>query len=240
MSYGYYIENERYRKGGIAMDINSISLNKVSHNVTSVAISPIDTETKNIMNQITNRQQSLNRLSSDSEMPAEEKAKERQEIQKQIAELNRKLRMLRMEKKEEAEEIEKEQKQKTASEENAKEKVSQVEAEKISLVTDTEKQQGKNTVSPQNIKKILESGSVLQKERIQQKVEQKEEAIQNVLEAEIKADELYGTDSTVKKEKLRVLIESKKNGFEIEEQQERRSRSSQKNSVKIVFRDDEI
>lgn len=222
------------------MDINSISLNKVSHNVASAAISPIDTETKTIMNQITNRQQSLNRLSSDSEMSAEEKTKERQEIQKQIAELNRKLRMLRMEKKEEAKEIEKEQEQKAASEENAKEKVSQIEAEKSSPVIETEKQQEKNTVSPQNIQKILEAGTVLQKERIQQKVEQKEEAVQKVLEAEIKADELYGTDSTAKKDKLHVLIESKKNGFEIEELQERRSKISQKNPVKIVFRDDEM
>ena len=145
-----------------------------------------------------------------------------------------------MEKKEEAKEIEKEQKQKAVSEENTDEKVPQVEAEKSSTVTDTEKQQENNNVSPQNIQKILEAGTILQKERIQQKVEQKEEAIQKVLEAEIKADELYGTDSTAKKEKLRVLIESKKNGFDIEEQQERRSQISQKNSVKIVFRDDEI
>ena len=90
------------------MSINVTSLNRESCNVAPTAISLIDTETKTIMNQITSRQQSLNRLSSDSEMSAEEKAKERQEIQKQIAELNRKLRMLRMEKKEEAKEIEKE------------------------------------------------------------------------------------------------------------------------------------
>ena len=222
------------------MSINVTSLNRESCNVAPTAISLIDTETKTIMNQITSRQQSLNRLSSDSEMSAEEKAKERQEIQKQIAELNRKLRMLRMEKKEEAKEIEKEQKQKTVSEENTDKKVPQIEEAKSSTVADTEKQQEKNSVSPQNIKNILEAGSVLQKERIQQKVEQKEEAMQNILEAEIKADELYGTDTTAKKEKLHVLIEPKKNGFEIEEQQKKQGRSSQKNSVKIVFKDDEI
>ena len=220
------------------MGVNAISMNKVSQNVTTATISPIDTETKNIMNQITNRQQSLNRLSSDSEMSAEEKTKERQEIQKQIAELNRKLRMLHLEKKEEAEEIEEEQK--TASEEKDEEKISQIETEKNSPATEAERQQKKNTVSPQNIQKILEAGTILQKERIQQKVERNEEAGQNILEAEIKADELYGTDSTTKREKLHILIESKKNGLEIEGQQERRSRGLEKGSVKIVFRDNEI
>ena len=220
------------------MGVNAVSMNKVSQNVTTATISPIDTETKNIMNQITNRQQRLNRLSSESEMSAEEKAKERQEIQKQIAELNRKLRMLHLEKKEEAEEIEEEQK--TASEEKDEEKISQIETEKKSPVTEAERQQKKNTVSPQNIQKILEAGTILQKERIQQKVERNEEAGQNILEAEIKADELYGTDSTTKREKLHILIESKKNGFEVEGQQERRSRGLEKGSVKIVFRDTEI
>lgn len=53
--------------------------------MTLTANSYIDTEAKDIQNQITSKQQNLNRLSTDSEMSAEEKAKERQEIQKQIA-----------------------------------------------------------------------------------------------------------------------------------------------------------
>ena len=221
------------------MSVNLTNLNKVSHNATAAMISPIDTETKNIMNQITNQQQSLNRLSSDSEMSAQEKAKERQEIQKQIAELNRKLKMLRMEKKEETKESEKEQEQKTILEEN-KEEVSKKEAEKNSFDEEIEKQQVKSNISPQNMQKLLEAGATVQRERIQQNVEQEEKAIQKILEAEIKMDQLYGTDTSIKKEKLYSLIEAGKKNIEIEEKPKMQSNSRQKNPVKIVFRDDEI
>lgn len=222
------------------MIIHSMSVNKASHGVTLAVASPIDTETKMIQNQITSQQQSLKRLSSDSEMSAREKAKERQEIEKQIAELNRKLRMLRMEKKEETKESEKEQKKKVALEEQNKEEVPQTGKEKRRTIEVTEEEQEKNNISPQNIKKILEAGTVLEKERIQQKAEQKEEAMQKILEAEIKTDELYGTDSTRKKEKVDLLIESKKKRLEIQEPQERKNISSPKKPVKIVIREDDI
>ena len=228
-------------KGGRRMSVNSINLNKVSHEATAAMISPIDTETKSIMNQITSQQQSLNRLSSDSELSAEEKAKERQEIQKQIAELNRKLRMLRMEKREETKKSEKEQEQKiTAAEEENKKEVSRMEAEKSGAVEEIESQQEKSSISPQNIQKLLEAGTALQKERIQQNVEQEEKAVQNILEAEIKMDKLYGTDTSIKKEKLYSLIESGKKKVEIEEQPQKQSGILKDNPMKIVFRDDEI
>ena len=76
------------------MAINSVSLNNTTPGVTPSSISPTDSETKSIQNEITNQSQRLNRLSSDSEMSAEEKAKKRQEIQKEIAELNRKASLL--------------------------------------------------------------------------------------------------------------------------------------------------
>lgn len=221
------------------MSVNVTNLNKVSHNTAAAMISPIDTETKDIMNQITSKQQNLNRLSSDSEMSAQEKAKERQEIQKQIAELNRKLRMLRMEKKEEMKKSEKEQEQKTILEEN-KEEVSKKEAEKNSFDEEIEKQQVQGNVSPQNIRNLLEASAAVQKERIQQNVEQEEKAVQNILEAEIKMDELYGTDTSAKKEKLYSLIEAGKKKIEIEEKPQKQSEKTQNNPVKIVFRDDEI
>lgn len=221
------------------MSVNVTNLNKVSHNTAATMISPIDTETKDIMNQITSKQQNLNRLSSDSEMSAQEKAKERQEIQKQIAELNRKLRMLRMEKKEETKKSEKEQEQKTILEEN-KEEVSKKEAEKNSFDEEIEKQQVQGNVSPQNIRNLLEASAAVQKERIQQNVEQEEKAVQNILEAEIKMDELYGTDTSAKKEKLYSLIEAGKKKIEIEEKPQKQSEKTQNNPVKIVFRDDEI
>lgn len=222
------------------MSVNTINLNKVSHNTKAAMISPIDTETKDIMNQISNKQQNLNRLSSDSEMSSAEKAKERQEIQKQIAELNRKLQMLRMEKKEETKELEKEEEKKAVLEEENKEKVSKLEAEKSISVEKLEKQQVKGNISPQNIQKLLETGAAVQRDRIQQSVEQEEKAVQKILEAEMKMDKLYGTDTSIKKEKLYSLIEAGKKKIEIEEKTKMQSNSPKKSPVKIVFRDDEI
>ena len=53
----------------------------------------------------------------------------------------------------------------------------------------------KTSIPPQNIKKLLEAGTLLQKERIQQSVSHKETSAENILEAEIKSDKLYGTDT---------------------------------------------
>ena len=222
------------------MAMNSINTNKISQNVTFSENSVTDIETKNLMNQLTNKQQNLKRLSSDSEMSAEEKAKERQEIQKQIAELNRKLRMLRMEKKEEAKELKKEEEQKTVLKEENEKEVSKIEEDKSSSIEKLEEQQEKESVSPQSVQKILEVGTAIQKERIQQSVEQDAKAVQDILESEIKMDKLYGTDTSAKKEKLYSLIEDGKKKIEIEEKPQKQSGKLQNNPVKIVFRDDEI
>ena len=219
------------------MVISSMDTNKISRNVSSVEISTIDTKTKDIMSQIMNRQQSLDRLSSDSEMSAEEKAKERQEIQKQIAELNRKLRMLRMEKEEETKESEKEQQ--SVSEENAPREVLREDKEESS-VKEVKEQQKENKNSLKNIKEMLEAGTLLQRERIQQNIAQNEQATKNILEVEIKNDELHGVDVTDKKEKLRAFIKSEKNVFEIEELPKRQAKGQQAPIAKIIIKDSEI
>ena len=224
------------------MIINSTGLDKVSSNIASSVISSTDTETKNILNQITSKQQSLNRLSSESEMSAEEKAKERQEIQKQIAELNRKLRMIRMEKKEEAKEAEKEQEQKAAFIENQKKELSRKESDTDNSSETLKEQQEKMNVSPQNIQKILEAETILQKEHIQQNVIRDKEAIESVMGTEIKADRLYGTDTSVKEKQLSSLIRQKPFELKIEETEKpKRTSPKPKNaSAKIVIRDDRM
>ena len=221
------------------MAINPMSLNKVSSNIQVSSVSLTDTETKNILNQITSQQQNLNRLSSDSKISAEERAKERQEIQKQIAELNRKLRMLRLEKKEEAKEAEKEQKQKAALEEKLGNEVFKKETEESDI---TEKEDSKEiSISPQNVQKLLEAGTLLLKERIRQSVEQKREAVQNVMESEIASDKIYGTDTSKKEEKLSDFNRKKPFELKIEERQQEPKKVSFKDAPKkIVIRDDEI
>ena len=218
--------SERNYAGSSNMQVSSVSLN--------------DTETKNILNQITSWQQSLKRLSSDSKISAEEKAKERQEIEKQIAELNQKLRKLRLEKKEELKEAKKEQEQKAALEEEMESNLFKKETDE-SDIAETEKEDSqKINISPQNIQEILEAGAVLQKERIRQSVEQKREAIENVMESEIVSDKIYGTDTSIKEEKLSDFSKKKPFELRIEEQQESKKVSVKNTSKKIIIRDDGI
>ncbi len=222
------------------MAIGLSSLDKTASNMTSSVISQTETETKNILNQITSKQQNLKRLSSDSKMSAEEKAKERQEIQKQIAELNRKLRMLRMEKEEEVKEAEKEQEQKAVLSEERNKALKQEDANKVIMTEDTQKQKEKVNVSPQNIQKMLEGSSLVQKERIQQRVDNQKELAGNILETEIKLDELYGADTSAKKEELADMIKANPFELRIEEPQEQNVIFGEKAPVKIIIREDGI
>lgn len=225
------------------MAVNSMSFHNVSSNVQVSTLSPTDTETKNILNEITSRQKSLNRLSSDSKISEEEKAKESQEIQKQIAELNRKLRILRQEKKEEIKEAKKEQEQKAALEEETKKSVWEKESDESDNAEKEKEDLQKINISPQNAQKLLEAGTVLQKDRIQQSVEQKREGSIKVMESEISLDKLYGSDVSEKEEKLSSL--RKKKIFEsdlpnIEERQKPKNVPLKDKPIKIVIRDDEV
>lgn len=222
------------------MAISLLSLDKAASNMTSSVISQTETETKNIQNQITSKQQNLKRLSSDSKMSAEEKAKERQEIQKQIAELNRKLRLLQQEREEEVKEAEKEQEQKAVLNEERNKEFKQEDADKVIVAEDIQKQKEKVNVSPQSIQKMLEGSSMVQKERLQQSVDNQKELTGNILEAEIKLDELYGADTSAKKEELAAMIKEKPFELRIEEPQEQNVIFGEKAPVKIIIREDGI
>ena len=227
------------------MAINSVSLNNTTPSVTPSSISPTDSETKSIQNEITSQSQRLNRLSSDSEMSAEEKAKKRQEIQKEIAELNRKLRMLRMEQKEEDKKAQEEQEAKTSVIKEQIAETSKEETENKSSengLKDSEKEDAleqleKTSIPPQNIKKLLEAGTLLQKERIQQSVSHKETSAENILEAEIKSDKLYGTDTSAKEEKLASMIKPKPAEIQIEEKKNNSHPTDNKIPGKIAISD---
>ena len=222
------------------MAVNSMSFHKVSSNMQVSTLSPADMETKNILNEITSRQKSLNRLASDSKISAEEKAKESREIQKQIAELNRKLRMLRLEKKEEVKEAQKEQEQKATLEEEMKKSFLEKESDESDRVKTEKEDIQKINVSPQNVQKLLEAGTVLQKERIQQSAVQKREGMVNVMESEIALDKLYGSDVSEKEEELSSFRRKKIFEPDMEERQKSDKVSFKDKPLKIIIRDDEI
>jgi len=211
------------------MAINNVTLNRNVSNVTTSTMSTAEKERESLKNQIAGKEQRLNRLSSDSQMTAEEKAKERQEVQKQIQELNRKLRLLQMEKEEEAREAAKEKAQQLQAKESDKTEVKESEEKRIDGVE-------KENPQLENIQKVLVSDSAIQQSRIQESVTGRQDAKIRVLETEIKLDKLYGTDTSAKQEKLSEL--SRKKRFEIEpkEQENKAPDYEMDSGAKIVIR----
>ena len=66
-----------------------------------MTINTVSMESKALQMQLTGKQQNLNKLSSDAELTASDKEKERRKINREIAELNRKLRQEQLKEQEE-------------------------------------------------------------------------------------------------------------------------------------------
>ena len=141
------------------------------------------------------KEQSLNRLSSDSELSAEEKEKKRLEIQKEIDELNRKLKLSQMKQKDEASEAAKKQEQETATKEAlAETKNSQADENDDSATL----QASENKPTELPLQDILALNNRHQKELVIKDTDTQKESTINVLESEINLDEMYGSNTTAK------------------------------------------
>lgn len=190
------------------MTINNVSMNNTNLNVTSSTSVTSSSEAKALQSQLAGKQQNLNRLSSDSEMTAADKEKERRKIQREIAELNRKLQQERMEEKEKAKEAAKEQSKKKVIREELLEQENSVEhkeaqTNKGDLPSDKEEEKTVNPGLPVvTIKNVLAAATDINLETVQENIAQQAENRQNILATEIRSDELYGTDTTSKKEEL--------------------------------------
>lgn len=216
------------------MPISNMNLN--SHNpLISPNISSAESNNKSLQNQITAKQQSLNRLSSDSELSAEEKEKKRQEIQREIDELNRKLKLSRMKQKDEAAEAEKKQEQKAIQ----KEALLEAENPKEKPNTDSHKPQDttkKHTDFP--LQDILALNNWMQREHIRKNSDtQKENAI-NTLESEIKLDEIYGSDTSAKEKTLSTMREKENFWLDAQKQEdeEQNMQAAMNEHAKIIIR----
>ena len=181
------------------MTVNNTNItNNIAANTVSKP-SVTDSESRNLQQQITNAQQRLSKLSSDSEISPEEKSKKRQEIQKQIAELNRKLRQRRLEQKEEAAEIAKqEEKQKALLKGNEEEPKPEA-MRNVSENPDTAKDANSPALHMQT---MLTADSMLQQQEVRENIAREKQGMENILESEINSDTIYGSDTTAKREKL--------------------------------------
>ena len=186
-------------------------MNSANPNITSMTVSRAEKESKSIQSKLTNEQQRLNKVSSDEDMTTQEKEKKRREIQKQIDELNRKLRMLRMEKKEEEERAQEEQEKKIVLKEelledsktkttNDTKKKDDKDHEHQDKVREEQKSSAKKFVS--TVKNMISDEYAVQTDTIEKNTYNQKEHVKNVKKAEIKADEIRGDDTSVKRQEL--------------------------------------
>ena len=189
--------------------INRVSSISGNGNVQSRETSLSNIKSKNLESQLTSQQQRLNKISGDSKMSEEEKIKERQKIQQQIAELNRKLRMEQIKEEEKEQKAEKKQKSKIIDKEELQKKEVQEKEEKENTEVQDEKKVEFKEISPEDIYNMLNVNSTIQRERIMGNVERKKNGMENVLESEIKMDDLHGIENTVKKEQLSEMRREK-------------------------------
>lgn len=226
------------------MNVGKITSN--STNPTPVTTTTtVTNNSKNIQNQISTKQQHLNRLTSDSKLDAQEKEKKRRELQKEIDELNRKLELARIKQEEADKKVAQEQQKaddkkaqllaeiNTKSTEASKAFSEKAEADKISdekqadaakAIAVEEKQQHID-MAIEDVQKMLTSDYELQKELSQKHVDTQIQSTINVLKSEIRQDQFYETDTSRKEAELET-IQSKEN-FWTEEAQKKLSEKQQ-------------
>lgn len=206
-------------------------------NISPVSVAPTVTntntsnDTKNIQSQITSKQQSLKKISSDDTITATEKEEKRREIQKEIDELHRKLELKKQEQEEKAKEAAKKQEQAATLRENALKQTTSDDTTAAtkpdeSSTTPIEKTKRPDTapqdtdkeaiekaeekpvdMSVKDIHQMLSADYLVQKERVQEQVDVERKNAINVMEAEIAQDKIYGTDTTRKEAELKSLQE---------------------------------
>lgn len=192
-------------KGGITMAIGKIQPIKSTAPITSV--SSVTSASKTLQNQLQLKQQTLKKLSNDSNLTIDEKEKERQELQKEIEALKRKLEQMRL-KQEEAQKSEKaEQKKETELEKVSKTQTEKEENNATAVQKSEEHKKETIEISAEDAQKILDTNLFLKEEMVQQGVEYDQQNNVRVLTAEIKLDEIHGEDTSEKKEQLKELQE---------------------------------
>ncbi|MBQ8039114.1 MAG: hypothetical protein IJ274_04485 [Lachnospiraceae bacterium] len=203
------------------MTINTVSMNRIPTNPSNAST----LESSKLQTQLTTKEQSLNKLSSDNSMTAQDKEKERREIQREIAEINRKLKLKRMEEKQEAKEAAKEQDKKRIikeelleeadSDSNDKKKADELEKTSKNNSANTEKEDALTKDIPLvTLKNVLTADSQVTQNVVQNNAGKQLEHQKEIIKAEMQSDTLLGTDTTAKKEALTNL--RKKEDLQIE------------------------
>lgn len=173
------------------MNINAIGGAGASQNTAGMTVGKsgqMDTESKNLQQQIERLQNNLKELSANADMPADTKMKKRQEIQKQISELQIQLRQHQIDVQREA----REKKNEKSS------------FDDLTGTKNQEKQNGSPDVgiSTGSMTTMISADVSLKQADIHGSVAQKMENRANVLKQEIKLDSSRGGDTSRKEAEL--------------------------------------
>jgi len=221
------------------MTINNVSMSPMSV-PSSTPVS--SAETKSLQTQLTGEQQRLHKLTSDADMTTAEKEKERRQIRQEIAELNRELKQKRLEEKEQAKENAKEQEKKKIIKESLLEE-SDTKAREESDKTDKSlSSEDKDNLPVVTLNNVISAASDIRQANIENQASRQSEQRQSVLATEIQSDELYGTDTSSKKEALSEM--RRKDNFAIQAIHKKEDTSTENTSAysmdlntKIIIRE---
>lgn len=173
-----------------------------------MTINNVSTESKTLQMQLTGKQQNLNKLSSDAEMTASDKEKERRKIKQEIAELNRKLRQERLQKQEDTKELKKQQEKKKVIKEELLEKINPKKKDDSDASSDSKakaQKEDKTTYDDMpvvTLKNVLSADSAIKLSHVEERVSRNMDNKEDILASQIQSDELYGIDTSSKKEVL--------------------------------------
>lgn len=171
----------------------------------STAVTSVASASKTLQNQLLMKQQNLKKLSTDSTLSIDEKEKQRQELQKEIEELKRKLEQMRL-KQEETKKAEEAKEQKDLEIKETSETQTEKQENHTSAVEKSEEHRRETVeLSANEVQKMLDANFVLKEEMVQQGVAYDRENTVRILSSEIKQDELYGTDTSSKEERLDII-----------------------------------
>lgn len=150
----------------------------------------IDSESKNLQNQIVGEQKRLKELTVNNELNAEEKTKKRKEIQKQITELNNKLRQHQVQQRREQQEKEKNRKDMSLGEKDESQE---------------EERSSEKGMWQTGMKAIVSADSAISQAKAQENVSMIIDSKVRVLQGEIKQDTGRGKDTKMKQKELENL-----------------------------------
>ena len=115
----------------------------------------------------------------------------------------------------------------------------QLEKDEETKEEEEKSKQDKLGIPPQQLHKMLSADFELQRERVLNRVAENKEETEDVLRAEIKNDEIRGTDTEDKREKLVRMREQKPVQIETIESGKKEAVLKPRNGMKIVIKEDE-